>query len=196
VHPRVFEEFDRICAERRAGGDVLEIGAVPDSSSLLALPALAAAKSRTGLNLDGPHETLGFRILRGNANAMTAFADASFDTVLSNATLEHDPFFWKTLAEIRRVARVGALVVLGTPGYAESPAEAEVRAALPDNPYASATLDFLANATPTFRVHGAPSDYYRFSVQAYRDVFFEGMRDVEVRVIMNPPRIIGAGRLP
>jgi hypothetical protein len=48
-------------------------------------------------------------------------------------------------------------------------------------------------ATITFQIHDAPGDYYRFSPQAFKEVFFEGMNDVEVRSIMLPPRIIGVG---
>ena len=40
MHPRVFEEFDRICRARGGGGDVLEIGAVASRDSLLCLAAL------------------------------------------------------------------------------------------------------------------------------------------------------------
>lgn len=42
-------------------------------------------------------------------------------------------------------------------------------------------------------MHATPGDYYRFSPQAFREVFFKGTDDVEVRTIMLPPRIIGAG---
>ena len=51
MHPRVFEEFERICRTRGAGGDVLEIGAVPSRESLLFLPALSGARSRIGVDL-------------------------------------------------------------------------------------------------------------------------------------------------
>src|SRR4051794_20695208 len=43
VRPEVFAEFDRICAARRAGGCVLEIGAAARDDTLLCLPALAGA---------------------------------------------------------------------------------------------------------------------------------------------------------
>jgi len=50
-----------------------------------------------------------------------------------------------------------------------------------------------ARATITFEIHAAPGDYYRFSPQAFKEVLFDGMDAVEVRTIMLPPRIIGAG---
>ena len=36
----------------------------------------------------------------------------------------------------------------------------------------------------------------RFSLQAFEDIFFEKMSDVEIHIVMHPPRIIGAGIKP
>jgi len=151
-----------------------------------------------GINLDGPYEFRDFRILRGNANAMDCFADERFDLVLCNAMLEHDKFFWRTLAEIRRVTRPGGLVVIGVPGFQYLKLE-KLKAMLRRLPLvrrlsANQYLGFFFTATVTFELHNAPGDYFRFSAQAVREVFFAGMEDVEVRSIMLPPRIIGAGR--
>jgi len=41
--------------------------------------------------------------------------DASYDVVISGQVLEHNPQFWKTLVEIRRVTRIGGLVCLIIP---------------------------------------------------------------------------------
>jgi ABC-type dipeptide/oligopeptide/nickel transport system permease component len=126
MHSTVFSLFDRLCAARRCGGDVLEIGAVPTDDTLLCLPALAGARSRIGVNLDGPHRHGDFEILRADANSLASlpgFGDATFDTVLCNSVLEHDPFFWKTLAEMKRVTRPGGTIGIGVPGYAKLPVE-------------------------------------------------------------------------
>ena len=199
MNPRIYEEFERLCAEREVGGDVLEVGAVPTKSSLLCMSCLKGrATSRVGINLNGPHEYDGFSIVRGNANRME-FEDRSFDAVLCNATLEHDPRFWLTLSEIRRVARPGALIAICTPGFAKLSFDKWKHRLLRPLGRRFASTGFgraLEVSTLTFRVHAAPSDHYRFSEMAYRDVFFEGMNDVEIRVVMVPPRIIGAGRMP
>jgi SAM-dependent methyltransferase len=121
----VFQEFERVLSERKIGQCVLEIGAVPTSHSLLNLKAVSSASERIGINLDsGASYKLGkltlqndYRIIKANANNMTCFQDNMFDTVLCNSTLEHDKYFWKTVSEIRRVAKEGALIVIGTPGY-------------------------------------------------------------------------------
>ena len=197
MHERIFAAFDRLCRERGAGGDVLEIGATPTSTTLLRLPALERARSRVGVDLDGDATFDGFRILRANANDLRVFEDASFDTVLANSVLEHDPRFWLTLAEIRRVARPGALVALGVPGYVPG-SSAPVARRLARLPGIGAVVRRLAAArlasTATLVVHDYPGDYYRFSPQAMREVLLEGLDEREVVELMSPPRLVGSGR--
>ena len=198
MHPHVYREFERICRERGAGGAVLEVGAVPSRESLLCLPALEGARERVGLSLDGPSRFAGFEILRGNANAMDALESGRFDAVLCNSVLEHDPFFWRTLAEMRRVARPGALIAIGVPGYARNPPRRLIERLRPLRrlPLVGAWVEARLASTPTLVVHDFPGDYYRFSAQAMREVFLEGLEEVEVREVMRPPRVIGAGRKP
>ena len=195
MHPAIFAEFDKICQTRSLGGTVLEIGATPDDSTLLNLPALAGASRKIGINKAGSSNFKDFNILAVDANDMTCFTDQSFDAVLCNAVLEHDPFFWKTLAEIRRVVRVGGLVVIGTPGYGEWRFEKKVRRGLTRlaRLFKRPAGWPLQHATLTLSVHNFPGDYYRFSEQTFREVFFEGFNEVEIRSVLFPPRIIGAG---
>jgi len=40
--------------------------------------------------------------------------DATFEVVVSTSALEHDPEFWRTLAEVRRVLRPGGYFILTT----------------------------------------------------------------------------------
>ncbi|MCW5980208.1 MAG: methyltransferase domain-containing protein [Bryobacteraceae bacterium] len=192
MHPAVFQLFDRICRERRAGGEALEIGATPTADTLLCLPALRGARTKIGVNLAPPTRFADFEIAQANANRLTLFNDASFDTVLCNAVLEHDPYFWLTLGEIRRVARRGALIAIGAPGYAKLPAE-RLAGRLSRLPLAGALFRNLAASTLTLQIHNFPGDYYRFSPQAMREVLLEGLADVEVGAVLTPPRVIGAG---
>lgn len=196
MHAAVFETYDRICLARRAGGRVLEVGATPSDDTLLCLPSLREAESLVGINLDGPHRHRGFEIVRGDANRMACFPDAAFDTVLCNATLEHDPKFWLTLSEIRRVAKPGAVVAIGVPGFARLPCDTRLRRllAIPGLPrWIRVPAEALSCSTLTLQVHEYPGDYYRFSPQAVREVFCEGLRDVSVDMLLVPPRSIGSG---
>ena len=185
MHPAVFQVFDEICRARDIRGAVLEVGATPDESTLLNLPALAGAGEKVGINMAGASRFKDFSILEANANAMTCFPDQRFDAVLCNSVLEHDRFFWKTLSEIRRITKPGGLVVIGTPGYTEQRPRRLLFA-----------VGALRHSTLTLRVHNFPGDYYRFSEQAFREVFFEGMTDVVIRAVLVPPRIIGVGIRP
>jgi SAM-dependent methyltransferase len=196
VHPAIFEAFDRICRGRHAGGRVLEIGALPTDDALLALPALRAAPHKVGINLTRAGHHRDFEVVHGSANAMDQFPDASFDTVLSNATLEHDRYFWKTIAEIRRVMRPGGLVVLGVPGFVDTDLEERARRWIHRvRPLRRRWGAIAEAATLTYRVHNFPGDYWRFSTQAVTEVLLGGMNDVRVDVVLSPPRVIGSAVL-
>ncbi|MDX2167213.1 MAG: methyltransferase domain-containing protein [Deltaproteobacteria bacterium] len=194
MHPAVFQAFDRICRARGAGGAVLEIGATPTPDTLLCLPALAGAREKLGVNLDGPHQCAGFTIARGDARQLELPA-ARFDTILCNSVLEHDPHFWRTLAEMRRVARPGALLVIGVPAYGVPPRRRLLRG-LRRLPLLGPRVESALASTPTLLPHQFPGDYYRFSAQAMREVLLEGLDAVEVDSILSPPRVIGSGVVP
>jgi SAM-dependent methyltransferase len=192
MHSRVYQEFERIVSARKVAGSVLEVGALPRQDSLLCMDPLRATTERIGINLDGPYDYNGFKIVKGNANHMTCFEDGRFDVVLCNALLEHDKYFWKTTGEIKRVTKPGGLVVIGAPGYTNFPGEQRIKWLFKRVP-GLRDLGLFTAATVTFEIHNFPGDYYRFSPQAFREVFFDGMDAIEVRTIMQPPRIIGAG---
>jgi len=195
MHPAVFKVFEEICRAREIRGAVLEIGATPDDFTLLNLPSLSGAAKRIGINKAGESKFKNFAILAVDANDMSCFPNQHFDAVLCNAVLEHDRFFWKTLAEIRRVVRAGGLVAMGAPGFKQLPFEPKLRRWLARFSQFSKQPDGwpLQHSTLTLGVHNFPGDYYRFSEQTFREVFFEGMTDVVVSTVLVPPRIIGSG---
>lgn len=197
VHRRIYQEFEQICSERNISGSVLEVGAIPSNMSLLCMKSLESATEKVGINLDGPHEFKDFKIYKGNANSMDSFEDERFDAVLCNAVLEHDKYFWKTIAEIKRVTKPGGLIVIGVPGYkyfkAEKVKSVLNRIPLIRNLSSNQYLNLFFTATVTYQIHAAPGDYYRFSLQTCKEVFLEDMNDIELRSIMLPPRIIGVG---
>jgi SAM-dependent methyltransferase len=177
VHPAVQQTIHAIIRDsgvrpRRA----LEVGGVMGPNSLLRSPELQGAE-RFCLNLVSMPSSDDITAVAGNANDMTLFEDETFDLVLSNATLEHDKHFWLSLAEVRRVLAPGGMLVIGAPGFRKNPERDHGR------------------STHTYRVHYR-FDYYRFSDQAFREVFFEGMEDVHVQSVLEPPRFIGHGFKP
>jgi SAM-dependent methyltransferase len=177
VSPKVKRRFHRII--RRSGirpRRALEVGGLMGEDSLLRFPELAGAE-RYCLNLVELPSDDQITAVKGNANDMSAFKDDSFDLVVCCSTLEHDKRFWLSVAEMRRVTRPGGLLVIGVPGYVKDEERDEGRSTL------------------TYRVHYR-FDYYRFSEQAVREVFFEGMERVRVRPMMTPPRLIGHGWKP
>ncbi len=190
MHSDIFSLFDEICRNQGAGGDVLEIGARPAEDTLLCLPSIAESRSRIGIDLDGPYRYAGFSIVKGNANDLSMFSDASFDTVLCNAVLEHDAKFWLTLAEIRRVLRPGGLFVVGVPGYTPNTLTEAAGDAF-DPALAPA---WFKDSTPVLVVHDYPADFYRFSPASVAAVLMEGMVDIDVFAALQPPRLVASGR--
>ncbi len=200
MHPAIFNAFDAICRTHLpAGARVLEVGATAEADTLLNLPALRHAALRVGINLNFECSYHGLSFVQVAADGLAAFADCSFDAILCNSVLEHDAQFWRTLAGIQRIARAGALIVIGVPGYAEMPPPPLLRLArhAAQVPWIARLMERMApgwaSAAPTLALHNYPGDYYRFSPQAMLEVLMAGCRDVKVGVEMRPPRIIGTG---
>lgn len=185
----IFGAFRDILSSLHIVGPVLEIGAVPSADSLLSIDLLEGLE-RVGVNIDGNTRFNGFDIIEANSNDLCMFPDGYFDCVLSNATIEHDPFFWKTCSEVNRVLRAGGVAVIGAPGFTT---ETSLEALGIQVPFPEDTMRSWARSTLTFRIHGAPDDYYRFSPSAFRDIIFAGFSDVTLKCLMVPPRIIGYG---
>ncbi len=152
----------------------LEVGGVMGKGSLLRFPELAEA-DRFCLNLAEMPSADGITSITGNANKMD-FQDGSFELVLCCSTLEHDKHFWLSVAEMKRVLRPGGLLVIGVPGYTKRD-------------------DDHGRSTVTYKVH-FKFDFYRFSEQAVREVFFDGMENVRVSAVLTPPRLLAHGRKP
>lgn len=174
--PAVKEKIHEVLTESRVEpARVLEVGGVMGRKSLLDHPQVAFAE-RVVLNLAPVREHPGIEVVLGNANDMP-FEDESFDLIMSSATLEHDKHFWLSLSEMKRVLRPGGLLIISVPGFVKDPEHDRGR------------------WTRTYRVHFA-FDYYRFSEQAVREVFFSGMERVRADPILRPPRIVGHGYKP
>lgn len=198
MHPVILEEFNQICSQQDFTGAVLEIGATPSRMTLLAIDSLSRARSKIGVNLDPASEYLDFEILQQNSNDLS-FEDNSFDLVISNATLEHDKYFWKTLAEIRRVLKPGGRVVIGVPGYKFYKME-RLKFKMRQSKwlrklYLHPKLNMFFFSTITFEVHDFPGDYFRYSEQAVLEVLLDQYIEKDVRSVMLPPRLIGTGVL-
>lgn len=211
MHPAIYRRFEELFREYPpAGNEILEIGATANvSETLLTIfKNISDNYHCVGINsmvdsADNPPYTL----VQCNGNDMSIFADESFDAVLCNAVLEHDKFFWKTIAEVRRVLKPGGLFYVGVPGFAKQNNLVQ-RGLL--RVTRSSTLHFIPLLhrfvrwalltrlafTSTYMFHAAPHDFYRFSEEAVKEVFLEGLVVLHLEYILKPVRIIGVGRKP
>ena len=199
MHTAINAAFDRLCRRYWTGGSVLEIGATPTLDTLLNLPALRQGNLRLGVNIEGSSRIGGAEIVALNANDMAIFDSSSFDLVVCNSTLEHDPHFWMTLSEVRRLLRPGGIAIYGVPGYIAT--SGPVRRGLgfmtrlwPSPLPGASWLAGASATTATLHVHNFPGDYYRFSEQAMVEVLLNGLEVKEIETLLHPPRIIGVGR--
>jgi len=199
MSPEVHRLFRQILAEHAFSGPVMEIGAVDNADCLLHLSAFDHSIEKIAVNLIAQNSTGPIHFISQNANDLSCFKDHYFDAVVCNSVLEHDPLFWKTLAEIRRVTVKNGVVVIGVPGYAGMGLHQlfKKRNLLQKAMQILARVydkEVLSASTLTLGEHFFPGDYYRFSEQAVREVFFAGFTDVKVYKTLNPPRFIGVGK--
>lgn len=198
MHREMYRAYERLFSRLDFSGPVLEVGATPDSDSLLCLPAFRNFE-RVGLNLDGPHRYDGFEIVKGDAARMPRGWSSRFGLVACNAVLEHVKRPLDILDEIRRVTKPGGWIVIGVPGYKSYPAFERWQGRIGKLfPFIARhrTLNAVARMTPVFQVHNEPGDFYRYSDQWMREVAMEGLTNVEAFSVMLPPRLIGAGIKP
>ena len=205
--------LDRFCPPT---GRVLEIGAPSDPKNSL-LTYLASKKDCNyeciGIDLlanpSASGGSLPYKLLQCNSNNMSLFENASFDVVISSSTLEHDLYFWKTLSEVRRILKVGGVFAVLAPGYNKGLSKRAriLRRVLGlvskiDRTWLHGALqgkleqiveNSLLSRTSTYHYHWGPKDCYRFSEDAFREVFMEGFDCRHFESILDPPRLVAVG---
>jgi len=190
LHPKIHGHYQSLAEKYQMQGPFLEIGVSPGPNSILAGGYFHGKPDRIGINLgdremfdDGTGQNIKF--LRVNSNDMRReFADNSFGTVLSNAVIEHDRYFWRSIEEMKRVLAPGGIMAVGAPGYVAQTQLRRIK--LPED---------LDKATLTYDVHVQP-DYWRFSKKAFKDVICEGMEILELRALMRVPIIVAVAKKP
>jgi SAM-dependent methyltransferase len=187
MHPIIYARIQHLAEQYRLEPPILEIGAGPLDYGLLAGSYFSRFRERHALNVDHMPQHGGITFHQANANDMGAlFPDREFGAVISNATLEHDRQFWRTLAEVRRLLRPGGFFLVGVPCFVPM---RELNGSIA----ATEGQEQTGPSTVVFDVHGQP-DYWRFSEEAMRSVFLEGMTILHVESILFPPRMIGVAQ--
>jgi SAM-dependent methyltransferase len=168
-------------------GKVLAVGDSAKKNGMLDLPYFRANIDKVdsvGINLDrnGCGQYKHFEVEYGNAHDMR-WESESFDCVLSIMMLEHDPEFWLSLGEMKRVLRKNGSLIIAIPGFVNC-----------GSSNVTSPSFHAGNGTIVYESHGDP-DCYRFSPHWFKYVVFKDFRDVSVMStkILQPPRIVGMG---
>lgn len=180
MSPKVFETFTKIINDtysEKCPQNVLELGTY--HWSLLDIERFKKSR-RVGVDLKIPESVRKLLakhyLIEVNINNLP-FKNDEFDCIVSCSVFEHDKYFWKSLTEVRRVLKKGGLFIVGVPIYMQLKTD-------------------IFKTTLTYKRHGLSydADFYRFSEQAVREVFFEGfeIKYTElVRKYPNPYLVVG-----
>ena len=174
MSPKVYKCFNTIINDHYSKEKpemVLEIGTY--RWSLLDVETFSNSK-RYGLNLEFSQTLKDYFkdkhvLIEANSNNLP-FNENYFDCIVSCSVLEHDKYFWKSIHEMKRALKPGGLMVIGVPVYTK-------------------LLIDRFKTTLTYHKHGISynADFYRFSEQAVREVFFEGFQITNVIYVRKYP---------
>lgn len=197
MSPEIYQHIEKMLQKDFIYDAVLEIGAVGSDDDLIKMHCLSSARIRVGVG-EGCQNFKGIiQYIQRNANDLSCFEDDSFDLILCNSIFEHDPYFWKTLSEIKRVLSPGGKLIIGVPIYGDMGMKSffpkkRTLSKLINRFLKLLSLDYLKASTPVLGIHNYPEDYYRFSITAIRDVLLQGYHSVEITQLMMPPRILAS----
>lgn len=194
MHPDVRQAFRDILQRLPEPERVIEIGQDRDHLSLIDLPELTRARERFAVGTSAGGDQTGVTYVVGNANDLSGLPDGHFDLVLCNSMLEHDPCFWLSLAEMRRITRSGGHMIVGVPGFSRMEARRRPFRLWLQSLLTGRSTEALAASSSTLGLHAYPDDFYRFSRSAVERVFLQGCEDKILLEVLDPPRIIGLGR--
>jgi SAM-dependent methyltransferase len=190
MHPTLNDVYQQLAAKYEMQGPFLELGAGNKEDAILSGSYFLGKPQRIATNLsdkevvDEPDDERIHFVQCNSNNMRDAFADGQFGTVLSNAMIEHDKYFWRSLDEMKRVLAPGGILAIGAPGYIPS-----------KNLKEGLLLDKLKKATVTYDVHSAP-DYWRFSRMAFKEVICEGLDILETLTFGQVPILVAVARKP
>jgi SAM-dependent methyltransferase len=186
MNPIISEHFQTLGEKYKMAGPFLEVGAAGGQHAILSGRYFDQRPDRFAINLIETKQENGISFVECNSNDMRgSFEDNYFGTVMSNAVLEHDQYFWRSLDEMKRVLAPGGLLVIGAPAFIPIEQTKATITGLPEG----------QTATITYDVHARP-DFWRFSRQAFSFVICEGLDMLELRVVSIIPSLVCVARKP
>jgi 2-polyprenyl-3-methyl-5-hydroxy-6-metoxy-1,4-benzoquinol methylase len=202
MSPEIYSTFEQLISQQPLFSSVLEVGAQANKTDLICMPALQYSAKKIAIGHDCPDAVINdIHYKKMNANDMSYFKDESFDLILCNSMLEHDAYFWKTIAEIHRLLAPNGMLIVGVPiydgmGLKQLSKERHLIIKLIGKIAKVFRTDALNASTLTLGTHHYPDDFYRFSPSAVSTIFLAGLKNIQSIKVMTPPRIIAYGFKP
>ena len=181
----IAQVYNSVIAKVAPVGRILAVGDSNREHAILNMKYFQDNKDKIqsiGININKEHcgQFRHFSIEYCDAHKMT-FADEHFDCVISVMMLEHDPEFWLSVAEMKRVLKTKGSLIVAVPGY------------INDSTTNLTSRKFhLGNGTTVYESHGDP-DCYRFGLHFFEYYLLRDMHDTAVFHSKLPPRLIGIG---
>ena len=149
--------YNKIISDVAPIGNILAVGDSARDHAILNMQYFRDNKEKinsTGINIVRSHcgRFDHFEVKYCNAHNIE-YPDGYFDSVLSFMMLEHDPEFWISVCEMKRVLKNGGTFIIAVPGFVNS-----IKI--------SSDKFHLGNGTICYENHGDP-DCYRFSPDAF-----------------------------
>jgi len=185
----IYAAYDKVLSDVAPTGKILGVGESAKRTSTLNYPYFRSNLDKVDcVGLQPVHSECGkyehIDIKYGNAHNME-WPSSFFDCVISFTHMEHDPEFWLSLEEMKRVLKKDGPLIVAVPGFIYSPSTFLSQASI---------NGCVGNGTITYENHGNP-DCYRFSGHWFEYVVFKKNQFHKPSVIVasQPPRLIGVG---
>jgi SAM-dependent methyltransferase len=158
MNPSVYKTIEQTLNKLKPQGQrVLEVGVGPNVRNRIVNLNIFKDFDKYCLDIVNRPKHADHKMIQANANNMP-FKNQSFDVVVSNAMLEHDPCFWLTIQESHRVLKNNGLFMLSAPG-------------------------FWHGFKGVYPEHG--KDYYRFNPMVFSEVFFKKYNKINVIKVLH-----------
>lgn len=186
LHNKIVAEYETLIRVHEVQAPILEI-MHGQQQSAITMSGILAGKECHAIGRGKSTAVGGVSFHQGNPNDMSAlFGDQCFSTVIWDRAIERDPFFWLTLAEIKRVLKPAGFLIVCAPGFGKT------------NKFGLKITGAKGNVVPALTATRAldtqAADFWRASPQCMRKVILNDFDVREVKMSFFIPHLFAVGQ--